>query len=251
MKNKLFLLSLLVSATCIFAAEPQYFSKNNTFDSNNYVRNLAINSNQKIKNVILFIGDGMGPNHVSAAEILKGSPLTFSNENDQDWTFHGYSNSDSLTSNGFYLDESKSLLRPELNPTLYDNAESPYSATGNYMAHTCYTDSAAGGTATATGRKTNNSNLSVGPTGESYDTLVEIATSLGKKTGIVSSDKVTGATPSSFVVHVDERHKGNEILNQMATCDANLIMAEKPSEWSDEYVTKFKNNNWRNNRGYR
>ena len=40
-----------------------------------YIRNKQINGEQKIKNVILFIGDGMGPNHVDAGGIAKGDEI--------------------------------------------------------------------------------------------------------------------------------------------------------------------------------
>ena len=80
---------------------------------------------RKYKNVIVFIGDGMGPNHVDAGGIYLGKPLCFDVTNEK-WTYHAYSNTDSLTSQGFTLDTSKSLLRPEENTSLYDGTPSPY-----------------------------------------------------------------------------------------------------------------------------
>ena len=69
---------------------------------------------KRYKNIILFIGDGMGPNHVDAGGIYLGEDLCFDVVNEK-WSYHAYSNTDSLTSQGFTLDESKSLLRPEEN----------------------------------------------------------------------------------------------------------------------------------------
>lgn len=244
MKIKHLSLAIILPMICIFATEPQYFSSSDHFSNNSYIRNAMINNDRKIKNVILFIGDGMGPNHVSAAEILKGSSLSFTNKNDLNWSLNGYQNTDSLTSNGFTLDTTKSLLRPELNGTLYDNSDSPYGSGGNYLSNTCFTDSAAGGTALSTGRKTNNSYIAMGPTGEEYETILEIAHSLNKKTGVVTTDKMTGATPSSFLTHIDQRHKTDEILTLDAESEANLIIAEKPSNWKDTHDTLYANNGW-------
>lgn len=212
---------------------------------NNYVKNSNINNDNQIKNVILFIGDGMGPNHIDAGEIFKGSELVFSNPLDKKWTYHGYQNTDSLTSNGFKLDTSKSLLRPELNSTLYDNSPSPYGGSGNYLSNTCYTDSAAAGTALATGVKTTNSSIGVDQFGNELTNLVEIASSLNKKTGVLSTDKLTGATPSSFLSHVEQRHLADEILDDTLSSSANLVMAEKPSNWNSEIQTNFINSGWK------
>ena len=218
-----------------------YNTNNYEYDSKNIVKNNRINNNNEIKNVILFIGDGMGPTHVNAASVRKGSPLCFWDETNTDWTYHGYVNTDSLTSEGFTLDTSKTLLNPKYNSSLYDNAVSPYGASGNYMSNTCYTDSAAGGTALATGYKTTNAALGVNPHGEKLTNLVEIAVGLNKKAGVVSSDSLTGATPASFISHVDERHKGDEIIKSALNSNANLLMAVKPDEWTNTYTNSYKN----------
>ena len=65
--------------------------------------------NKTYKNVILFIGDGMGPNHVDAGGIYLGEDLCFDVVNEK-WTYHAYSNTDSRTSEGFTLDTTLSLL---------------------------------------------------------------------------------------------------------------------------------------------
>ena len=88
-------------------------SSNNNIDETiynqykNYVRSIDVNNTNKIKNVIVFIGDGMGPNHIEAGEIYAGREFVFSDEENDMWTYHAYSNTDSLTSVGFTLDETK------------------------------------------------------------------------------------------------------------------------------------------------
>ena len=210
--------------------------------------NQAVDANYKhYKNVIMFIGDGMGPNHVDAGNIYLGEQICF-DKNDEYWTYHAYSNTDSLTSEGFRLDETKSLLRPELNSSLYDGTPSPYDpnvSVGTSGNITTYTDSAAGGTALSTGVKVTNSRLAMDVMGNDIENLVEIAKSLNKKTGVVTSDEVTGATPSAFLVHVPTRHETEMILNEVAVSKADLVLAKAPALYKDnktKYDTLYKNN---------
>ena len=217
----------------------------------NYVSNADdlndINIKSQYKNVIMFIGDGMGPNHVDAGGIYLGENLCF-DVTDEYWTYHAYSNTDSRTSAGFTLDETKSLLRPELNSSLYDGTPSPYDpnvslgASGNI---TTYTDSGAGGTALATGVKVTNSRIAMDIDGSPLETLVEIAHDLNKKAGVVTSDEVSGATPSDFLVHVSSRHNTSDILDQLALSKADLVMAKSPSLYKDnksKYDSLYKSN---------
>ena len=194
--------------------------------------------NKSFKNVILFIGDGMGPNHVDAGGIYLGEDLCFDVTNDK-WAYHAYSNTDSATSQGFTLDETLSLLRPEENKSLYDGTPSPYgdSSLGVGGNITTYTDSAAGGTALATGVKVTNSRIGLDIEGNPIENLVEIAKSLNKKTGVVTSDEVVGATPSSFLAHVPARYEADMILEDVATSNADLVLAKTCSAYKNKKAT--------------
>ncbi|WP_054951303.1 alkaline phosphatase [Numidum massiliense] len=77
------------------------------------------------------------------------------------------------------------------------------------------TDSAAAGTAMATGVKTNNGMISVDPQGKERQTILEAARSAGKKTGLVVTSNVTNATPAVFASHVTSRHNERAIAPQM------------------------------------
>lgn len=205
----------------------------------NYIRNQLINQDQKIKNVIMFIGDGMGVNHVDAGGIYKGEPLVF-DKVDENWQYHAYSNTDSLTSAGFTLDETKSLIKPEENASLYDGTPSPYDPSvnlGSSGSITTYTDSAAGGTALATGQKTTNSRIGMDYNGDEIENLVEIAKGLNKKAGVVSSDTLVGATPASFLAHVGERHLSDEIIKSTAESPVDLILTENDSSFKNNKST--------------
>lgn len=200
---------------------------------------------KEYKNVILFIGDGMGVNHVDAAGLYQGEPLCF-DVTDENWTYHAYSNTDSRTSEGFTLDTTKSLLDPNLNSSLYDGTPSPYSEEGEKLGTsgniTTYTDSAAGGSALACGIKFTNSRIGMDIDGSPVENLVEIAHKLNKKTGVVTSDELTGATPSDFLVHVGERHLSKEIINGVANSPVDLVLAKNTSTYKEnqsDYETLF------------
>lgn len=231
----LVLLGMIVFSLNLFSriSEP---SNDNTDSYLKYIRQDEINEEGKIKNVIVFIGDGMGPNHVSAGAIRKGEPLCFADPKNSLWSYHAYSNTDSLTSQGFTLDESKSLLRPDLNPSLYDSTPSPYDENTNLQSGsiTGYTDSAAGGSAIATGKKLTNSRVGMDILGRPIPNLVEIASSLGKKTGVLTTDNLAGATPASFMAHVGERHYYDDIIKSIAESPTDLIIAQNLSNWTSK-----------------
>jgi len=74
--------------------------------------------------------------------------------------------------------------------------------TGNvttYSADKLITDSGAGGTALATGQKTNNGMIGMRADSTAVESLLEIFADAGKKTGIVVSCGITHATPAAFV----------------------------------------------------
>lgn len=77
------------------------------------------------------------------------------------------------------------------------------------------TDSAAGGTAMATGIKTNNRAIGVNPSGEKQNNLVEILSKKNYRTGIITTDAIIGATPSSFYAHTIERDDSETIVKDL------------------------------------
>ena len=73
------------------------------------------------------------------------------------------------------------------------------------------TDSAAAATAYATGEKTDNGKIAVGPDGDPLVSILTLAYEAGKSTGIVSTDAVTGATPAAFAASNEDRDNQDEI----------------------------------------
>ncbi len=78
------------------------------------------------------------------------------------------------------------------------------------------TDSAAAGTALATGHKTNNGMISVTPDGDRLTTILEHCRSRHKSAGIVTTDALHGATPATFAAHAPSRGMRLEIALQLA-----------------------------------
>lgn len=122
------------------------------------------------KNVIFFIGDGMGQAQVYAALTANGGQMYMSQLN-----LCGYSQTQS-----------------------YDN----------YV-----TDSAAGGTALATGKKTKNYIIGMTPDSVATPSMLELSEKAGKATGLVATVAVTHATPASFIAHVIDRHHYEDIAS--------------------------------------
>ncbi|WP_425446358.1 alkaline phosphatase [Dethiothermospora halolimnae] len=83
-----------------------------------------------------------------------------------------------------------------------------------YSSDSLITDSAAAGTALATGHKTNNKVISQTPDGRDLKTLVEGAEEKGMATGIITSTRLTHATPATFASHNESRYNANEIAEE-------------------------------------
>jgi len=73
------------------------------------------------------------------------------------------------------------------------------------------TDSAAAGSALATGKKTHYTSISVDEEGNPNPTILEYASGNGYATGLVVACKVTHATPAVFIAHVSKRNQYEDI----------------------------------------
>lgn len=76
------------------------------------------------------------------------------------------------------------------------------------------TDSAAAATAIATGIKTTNGSVSIDPFGAERTTILELAKASGRSTGLISTCQITDATPAAFAAHVPLRAAQSEIARQ-------------------------------------
>ncbi|UCB45300.1 MAG: alkaline phosphatase [Spirochaetota bacterium] len=127
------------------------------------------------KNIILFIGDGMGPEQVKAAGIYKnGVPGSL--------VFESFEHTNLMTT---------------------------------YSANSEITDSAASATAMATGYKVNNGVVSTAVPGDNseLETILEFLKDKGKSTGLVTTTHITNATPACFGAHEYSRTNYDNIAS--------------------------------------
>lgn len=89
------------------------------------------------------------------------------------------------------------------------------------------TDSAAGATAMATGVKTNNRAIGTNSDEKPLKNITEILSSKGFITGLMTTDEITGATPSAFYAHEPERDNSDAILEDLALSQINFYVSSK------------------------
>lgn len=90
------------------------------------------------------------------------------------------------------------------------------------------TDSAAGGTALATGTRTYNGAIGVYPLdgNAKYSqpkNLTELCMEEGMMTGVITTDETSGATPASFSAHSSDRDNTEDITSDQLTSGIDLI----------------------------
>jgi len=137
------------------------------------------------KNVILLIGDGMGIGQMELARLFE----------------HG-------TKGKLFIE------------TLPFTAIVHTSSSNNRV-----TDSAAGGTALAIGKKTDNGMIGITPNGKNEDSILDKFKKAGKKTAIITTNSVTDATPASFTASVNNRWADQEeIAKQQLSNKVDIIM---------------------------
>jgi len=86
------------------------------------------------------------------------------------------------------------------------------------------TDSAAAGTAMATGEKTDNGMISMSPDGEELGTILQAAEEAGKSSGLVATSTVTHATPATFGAHTENRNDEHLIAPQYLENDVDVVL---------------------------
>ena len=86
------------------------------------------------------------------------------------------------------------------------------------------TDSAAGATAYATGKKANNRALGIDYSGDTLVNLPSILREKGFRSGIITTDELTGATPAAFFAHHAERDDAGIIASFLANSSLDLAI---------------------------
>jgi len=147
-------------------------------NAKNYKKNRGSN---KAKNIIFMVPDGQGLSNVTAARIFKNGP------------------------------DGEPLYQETLENIGYQRTHSE---------NATVTDSAAAASAWAIGEKVKNNEVSchgVIATGACIDqvpTILELAATKGKATGLVATSQISHATPAAFGAHTTSRYCGAEIARQ-------------------------------------
>lgn len=86
------------------------------------------------------------------------------------------------------------------------------------------TDSAAAASSWGSGKRINNGAVNWGPNGEEYKTICEIFRDAGKGTGLVTTARLTHATPSGFAINMPARGMEDEIAVQYSERGYDVLM---------------------------
>lgn len=93
-----------------------------------------------------------------------------------------------------------------------------------HSADNYITDSAAGGTALACGKKTRNGMIGMSADSTSIPSLLELSDKAGKSTGLVATVSIVHATPASFIAHVPNRSQYEDIALGFLDTDIDIFI---------------------------
>lgn len=163
----------------------------------------GIPTEKKIQNVILMIGDGMGEMHLKMTEEMRDVSLTI-NE---------------------FPQQGKAITR---------------------SANKKVTDSAAGATALACGVKTANGQIGTywleDPDFKYHanthpKNITEVCRDNGLKTGVITTDDLSGATPGGFTAHTSSRNNDEDITSQQLKSGFDIIWGKEDGTLTEKQVT--------------
>jgi len=188
MKNRL---------NAIFAMVILLFSLNACVQKQVQVSKVA----EKPKNVILLVGDGMGPEQL-------GLLLTYARQ----------------APNSVFIDGKTSFDR-----IMDDGGIMGFSMTN--ANNVLVTDSAASGSQLATGVYSGSEMIGLDKDGNPVETVVEKAIKAGKSTGLISDTRLTHATPAAFASHQAHRSMENEIAVDMLNVGPDVLLGGGIRYW--------------------
>ena len=155
---------------------------------------IAAMAGKQPKYIFYFIGDGMGPSHVVGTEL--------------------------------YLGETEGVIgRPH---KLCFTQFPVTSFVSTFSASNGVTDSAASGTALATGHKTNNGCIGVTPDESPVYSVAHYAKEAGYAVGISTTVCINHATPSAFYAHQKSRSYYPQIAKEMLTAGYDFYAGGDP-----------------------
>ena len=155
----------------------------------------------KTKNVIMIIGDGMGPEQVGLLlSYARQAPNTVIKER-----------------------------RTAFDRIMDDGGVMGFSQT--YPNDALVVDSAASGTQLATGQFAGSEMIGADKDGNPVETVLEKAIKTGKSTGLISDTRLTHATPAAFASHQPHRSMENEIAVEMLNAGPDVMLSGGLRHW--------------------
>lgn len=139
---------------------------------------LSVNASDAPKNIIMVVGDGMGPAFTTAYRL--------------------------------YADNKETS---EVEPTIFDRHLVGMASTHPALESGYVTDSAAGATALSSGTKSYNGAIAVDVNKKPVPTVLQWAKQKGMKTGVAVTSQINHATPASFTTHNESRHNYDAIAD--------------------------------------
>ncbi|MFT4763073.1 MAG: alkaline phosphatase [Oleispira sp.] len=158
---------------------------------------------EQIKNVILMIGDGMGPQQVGLLQDFAAHSKT-DIYNNRETALALFANSGQL-------------------------ALSSTTPVGGLVV-----DSACSATQLATGQPSLSEVVGLDVEGNSTETILEMAKAAGKSTGLISDTRITHATPAAFAAHQAHRSMENEIAVDMLENNVDVLLGGGLRYWIPE-----------------
>lgn len=167
---------------------------------------------QQAKYVFLFIGDGMGINHVHGTELYNAA------------VHKDMPNEGRLSFTRFPV----------------------RSYVASHSASSLVTDSSAAGTALASGVKTVNGYMGVDAEKKSVKNIAELAAELGMMTGVATNVGINHATPSAFYAHNESRENYGDLFKQLLdspidfAAGSTILYKKKEGLLPKDYVERAK-----------
>ena len=125
-------------------------------------------------------------------------------------------------------------------PTAFDRAQN-VALQKTYSANNRVTDSAASGTALATGYKTNNSTLGQTPDGTPVESIIAKAEKVGYASGVVVTCYVNHATPAAFYAHRESRNDNEGIITDFMASDLDVVFGGGTRFFNEHFTKQNKN----------
>lgn len=111
--------------------------------------------------------------------------------------------------------------------------------------------SAAAASSWGSGHRINNLAVNTGPDGQEYTPINQIFKHAGKKTGLVTTTRLTHATPAGFSVNIDSRNKEDEIARKYLQREYDLMLGGGARHFEadgrddgEDLISKFSEKNY-------